>query len=102
MENWHFNMFVSMRTSTPKFVTGLYYLAWIFIGNMVLLNLLLSIIFDAFVTADEQDKEEDDLEAEQAAEKARLEMIRKEKERRLKKMGQTIASAKQMLPMGHT
>ena len=52
MENWHINMYESMRTSNPKVVTGIYYIAWIFIGNFVLLNLLLSIIFDAFVTED--------------------------------------------------
>ena len=52
MENWHYNMYESMRTSNPKVVTGIYYISWIFIGNFVLLNLLLSIIFDAFVTED--------------------------------------------------
>lgn len=69
MENWHFNMYESMRTSNPKVVTGVYYIAWIFIGNFVILNLLLSIIFDAFVTEDEIDKSEDDILAEQEAEK---------------------------------
>ena len=63
MENWHFNMYISMRTSNPKIVTAIYYIAWIFIGNWILLNLLLSIIFDAFVTEDELDNEDDDLEA---------------------------------------
>ena len=76
VENWHFNMFDSMRTSTPKYVTGLYYVVWIFIGNFILLNLLLSIIFDAFMTADEEDAQLDvDLEAEQAAIQKRKELV---------------------------
>ena len=60
MENWHVNMYDSMRTANPKIVTGVYYVAWIFIGNFVLLNLLLSIIFDAFAQEDEEDRGEDD------------------------------------------
>ena len=87
-------MYESMRTSNPKVVTGIYYIAWIFIGNFVLLNLLLSIIFDAFVTEDEIDNNEEDLEAQQEAEKKKKIMMQKEKERRLKKMGQTIAGSK--------
>jgi len=87
MENWHYNMYESMRTSNPKVVTGIYYIAWIFIGNFVLLNLLLSIIFDAFVTEDELDKDEDDLEAEKEAEKQKMILLQKEKERRMKKLG---------------
>ena len=68
VENWHLNMHESMRTNNPKFVTGLYYIVWIFIGNFILLNLLLSIIFDAFLSADEEDAQiEVDIEAEQAA-----------------------------------
>ena len=55
IENWHFNMYDSMRTNTPVYVTGLFYVVWIFIGNFILLNLLLTIIFDAFLRADEED-----------------------------------------------
>lgn len=56
------NMYDSMRTGNPKMVTGVYYIAWIFIGNFVLLNLLLSIIFDAFAQEEAEDADEDDPE----------------------------------------
>ena len=55
IENWHYNMYDSMRTNAPIYVTGLFYVVWIFIGNFILLNLLLTIIFDAFLRADEED-----------------------------------------------
>lgn len=48
-------MYDSMRTNAPIYVTGLFYVVWIFIGNFILLNLLLTIIFDAFLRADEED-----------------------------------------------
>jgi hypothetical protein len=85
MENWHVNMYDSMRTANPKVVTGVYYIAWIFIGNFVLLNLLLSIIFDAFAQEEAEDAAEDDPETEKALAEKRKQMIEKERERRLKK-----------------
>ena len=55
MENWHFNMYESMRTRNPKVVTGVYYIARIFIGNFVILNLLLSVIMDGFAAQDQEE-----------------------------------------------
>ena len=90
IENWHYNLFDSMRTSIPKAVTGLYYVVWIFIGNFILLNLLLSIIFDAFMSADEEDVLlEVNEEAEQAAIRKRKEILEKRRARKLKLMGQS-------------
>jgi len=53
MENWQINLFDSMRASTPKPVTAMFYISWIFIGNIVLLNLFLAILLDAFISENE-------------------------------------------------
>jgi len=91
MENWHVNMYDSMRTANPKVVTGIYYIAWIFIGNFVLLNLLLSIIFDAFAQEEAEDNAAVDPEVEKALAVKKKQLLEKMRERRLKKLGQTNA-----------
>ena len=45
-------MFDSMRATkgsvSLKFLTVIYYISWIFIGNFILLNLFLAILIDSF------------------------------------------------------
>jgi len=47
MENWQLVLFDSMRSSVGK-LSVLYYISWIFIGNIVLLNLFLAVLLDSF------------------------------------------------------
>ena len=67
VEKWQDNLFSSMRTTTPKPVTAAFYISWIFIGNIVLLNLFLAILLDAFIS--ENETSEADTDAIDAAEK---------------------------------
>ena len=85
MENWHATMYQSMRTPNPKYVTGIFYVSWVFIGNFILLNLVLAILVDAFVTDEEVSEEQ--LELEQAAEQRKAEFYQKERAKRMKKLG---------------
>ncbi|EGR33344.1 hypothetical protein IMG5_055680, partial [Ichthyophthirius multifiliis] len=48
MENWNEILINCLRTTQNKFATILYFVSWIFIGNYVLLNLLLAIVMDSF------------------------------------------------------
>ena len=69
MENWQLNLYQSMRTTSPKPVTAVFYISWIFIGNIVLLNLFLAILLDAFISENEATEVTDEeLEAERLAE----------------------------------
>lgn len=69
MENWQINLFDSMRSSAPKPVTAMFYISWIFIGNIVLLNLFLAILLDAFISENEATETTDeDLELERIVE----------------------------------
>lgn len=76
-----------------NFVTPLYLISWIFIGNYVLLNLFLAILLDSFL---EEDGEEgvDLEEMARLAEIKRQENVEKEKIRRLKKLGASIVRNK--------
>ena len=68
MENWQVNLYDSMRASTPKPVTAMFYISWIFIGNIVLLNLFLAILLDAFISENESTEiTDEELEAERIA-----------------------------------
>ena len=77
-----------MRTSNPKYVTAIFYVSWIFIGNFVLLNLFLAILLDSFVNDEEMSEEQ--LELEQEAEHKKREFNEKERRRRLHKLGKKI------------
>lgn len=55
-ENWNDILMVTMRTTVNKFLTGIYLLSFIFIGNWVFLNLFLAILLDGF-TSDEAEKD---------------------------------------------
>ena len=72
IENWDSILFETLRSSVNKFVTILYFISWIFVGNFSLLNFLLAILLDGFTS----DKAElDMMEAEGYEEK--LEMKKK-------------------------
>jgi len=70
------------------FIPAIFYIVWIFLGNFILLNLFLAILLDSFLSEDDED-DEDLLEAEKKARIIRQNKIDKEKERRLKKLGNT-------------
>ena len=49
-----------MNSSINKYMTAIYYIAWIFIGNFILLNLFLAILLGSFLE-EEQENEEDEV-----------------------------------------
>ena len=53
LENWQEILVACFRSSIFKGFTIFYLISWIFIGNYILLNLLLAILLDAF-TNDER------------------------------------------------
>ena len=79
LENWQTVLFVTLRNNNVNkfWVCGIY-IAWIFIGNFILLNLFLAILLDSFL---EEDDEEDDMVIQ---ERNRIKRIRK-MNRKLKK-----------------
>lgn len=48
-----------MRGDIDKILASVYLIAWIFIGNFILLNLFLAILLDSFI---EEDEEQEPLE----------------------------------------
>lgn len=56
MENWQEIIILTFRTDVNKFLTALYLISWIFIGNFVFLNLFLAILLDGF-TSKEADED---------------------------------------------
>jgi hypothetical protein len=57
MENWQSVLFDSMAgvTGGMKFAVAIFYIAWIFVGNFILLNLFLAILLDSFLVEEEED-----------------------------------------------
>ena len=51
-----------MNGSSPNYFVAIFYIAWIFIGNFILLNLFLAILLDSFLSEDEDEDELDDSE----------------------------------------
>lgn len=60
MENWIFVCIDSLRGDLDPYLVCAYYMAWIAMGNFILLNLFLAILLDSFL--EEDDGEDDDLE----------------------------------------
>lgn len=80
MENWQTVLFVTMRNNnTNKFVTSFIYIAWIFIGNFILLNLFLAILLDSFL-----EENDDELDEQQLAEIKRLKRLRASEKKKRK------------------
>lgn len=58
MENWQTVLFDSMRSETVNpYMIAIYYIAWVFLGNFILLNLFLAILLDSFLDDEEDDEE---------------------------------------------
>ena len=52
IENWN-NILVScLRADVPAFLTIVYLISWIFIGNYIFLNLFLAVLLDGFESSD--------------------------------------------------
>lgn len=48
MENWNDILYKAFNSDVNKFLTSLYLIVWIFIGNWIFLNLFLAILLDGF------------------------------------------------------
>lgn len=66
MENWNQVLFNAMGNEVNKGISVVYFIACIFIGNFMLLNLFLAILLDAFTTVDEEDHDTLEKKAERA------------------------------------
>ena len=77
MENWQTVLYDSMRSKVAKFLVASYYIAWIFVGNFILLNLFLAILLDSFLG-----EEEDEESAQQDAERRRKKMLKLRKKKK--------------------
>jgi hypothetical protein len=51
IENWGDILILTFRSSINKFLSTIYLITWIFIGNYVFLNLFLAILIDGFTQA---------------------------------------------------
>lgn len=60
MENWQSVMFDSMNSDQNKYLTAVYYVSWIFMGNFILLNLFLAILLDSFLSEEQDDSDNTD------------------------------------------
>ena len=71
MEQWHWIYYRCYWSGQNPWITKIYFLCWMFLGNYVLLNLFLAIIFDGF--ADTRDTNfsllQEDLEINQLRDK---------------------------------
>jgi hypothetical protein len=50
-----------MRGDINKYIVAIYYIAWIFIGNFILLNLFLAILLDSFLEEEDQSEDDDEV-----------------------------------------
>lgn len=56
LENWQVILFELMRNDEiSKWLITAYLVAWIFLGNFILLNLFLSVLLEAFLEEDEEE-----------------------------------------------
>jgi hypothetical protein len=60
MENWQTLLFDLMRGEISKLLAACYLIAWIFVGNFILLNLFLAILLDSFIEEDEEEEDADE------------------------------------------
>ena len=83
MENWQTVLYDMLRGDLfegqqSPYPVCIYLIAWIFIGNFILLNLFLAILIDAFLEQDEEEINPEDLAAIRERKKARA-LMRKRK-----------------------
>ena len=62
MENWNFVLYEAMRSSAGPWISALFFISWIFIGNFILLNLFLAILLDSFLEEEEEEELEEEIE----------------------------------------
>jgi len=63
MENWNTVLMLAISNeNVNKFLSSIYFISWIFIGNFIFLNLFLSILLDGFNVegGNIEDDEDDD------------------------------------------
>lgn len=70
VENWNTVLFYGFGSTVNPFLTSIYFISCIFIGNFMLLNLFLAILLDSFTAVEEEDHETAEKKA--AREKKRL------------------------------
>ena len=58
LENWQEILFNCLRSEVNSIISILYLFSWIFLGNYVLLNLILAILLDGFNFRDDEESEE--------------------------------------------
>jgi len=56
-ENWNNNLYDALNANVSNILSTIYLVSWIWIGNFMLLNLVLSILLDAFSEEDEEERE---------------------------------------------
>lgn len=69
-ENWNSVLFLALGGDSNKFLSSIYFISCIFIGNYMLLNLFLAILLDAFTAVEEEDHDTPEKRA--AREKERI------------------------------
>ena len=90
MENWQLVLYYTMASSSSPLIVAIFYIAWIFLGNFILLNLFLAVLLDSFnnENVDAQIQEEaEDLRRHQA-----LKIINKRKRMDKKKLNMDLKS----------
>ncbi|EAR95184.2 cation channel family protein (macronuclear) [Tetrahymena thermophila SB210] len=55
IENWNDILYKTFNSSVNKFLTSIYLIVWIFIGNWIFLNLFLAILLDGFTDQSQED-----------------------------------------------
>ncbi|CDW83739.1 cation channel family protein [Stylonychia lemnae] len=74
LENWNSVMFFAFGSTINPFISAIYFISCIFIGNFMLLNLFLAILLDSFTAVEEEDH--DTPEKRVAREKQRIEDLK--------------------------
>ncbi len=59
MENWNEVLYIAFKSGINYYITLLYLISWIWLGNFLLLNLFLAILIDGFTSKPQ--KNEDDI-----------------------------------------
>ena len=62
LENWNNILYVCLRSEVAGWVTAIYLISWVFLGNYVFLNLFLAILLDGFSSGDSDLSEKELLE----------------------------------------
>ena len=64
MEKWPKIFFDTAQGELNKHMVALFFIAWIFIGNFIILNLFISVLLDSYL--EENDELEDKISKEEA------------------------------------